>query len=304
MAWTPLVSVITATYNWPEALALSIPSVLRQRYRNWELHVIGDGCTDGSAELVATFKDPRVHWHNLPRNSGSQGLPNNFGIDSARGELIAYLGHDDLWSEDHLESLVRLHGGAGDFFASAVVAWFDEDVEIHQLTGLPTGQKFSVPTLRSLAMTPSGIIHGRALVNAVGPWADWRAIADPPDVEFFKRIIGHAGEAKRSSRVTVAKVAAGLRENSYRRRDVSPQREILARMAANPHYLRDAAFSFVLENIPGEREVLKVAARRWLRQLVGILTARRLRQRLRPPAKPLPGALVRQLRRVRGLEEV
>src|SRR6476619_7155830 len=93
----PVVSVIIATYNWSSVLRYAIQSVLWQTFQDFELLVIGDGCTDDSAEVVASFTDPRIHWHNLPQNSGNQALPNHTGIDMARGQYIAYLGHDDLW---------------------------------------------------------------------------------------------------------------------------------------------------------------------------------------------------------------
>jgi hypothetical protein len=92
---TPRVSVLIATYNWSAVLPFSIGSVLAQTFGDFELLVIGDGCTDDSAAVVAAIDDPRVRWINLPQNTGHQSAPNNRGLQEARGELIAYLGHDD-----------------------------------------------------------------------------------------------------------------------------------------------------------------------------------------------------------------
>ena len=71
----PRVSVIIATYNWATVLPYSIGSVLDQTFTDFELLVVGDGCTDESADVVASFQDPRVHWVNLPRNTGHQAGP-------------------------------------------------------------------------------------------------------------------------------------------------------------------------------------------------------------------------------------
>src|SRR5258707_8831106 len=68
----PLVSVIIATYNWSTVLRMAIHSVLWQTGQNFELLVIGDGCTDDSEDVVRSFGDARIHWHNLPVNSGNQ----------------------------------------------------------------------------------------------------------------------------------------------------------------------------------------------------------------------------------------
>src|SRR4029453_18799999 len=98
----PSVSVIIAAYNWSSVLRCAIASVLRQTFTDFELWVVGDACTDDSEAVARSFGDPRVHWHNLERNSGSQWAPNNAGAVRARGEYIAYLGQDALWDPRHL----------------------------------------------------------------------------------------------------------------------------------------------------------------------------------------------------------
>src|SRR5512132_1522262 len=80
----PLVSVVLSTYNWSSVLRQSVRSVLWQTYPNFELLVVGDGCTDDSEEVVASLRDERVRWHKLETNSGSQAIPNNAGLDRAR----------------------------------------------------------------------------------------------------------------------------------------------------------------------------------------------------------------------------
>ena len=84
---SPIVTVVIAAYGWPEALALSIPSVLAQTLADFELLVVGDGCAHGSEEIARRFDDPRVFWSNLPANTGSQAGPNNAGNALARGRF-------------------------------------------------------------------------------------------------------------------------------------------------------------------------------------------------------------------------
>ena len=103
----PLVSVIVATYNWSSVLRYALLSAQAQTFRNFELLGIGDGCTDDSETVVTSFGDSRFRWENLPINHGHQSAPNNRGLALARGEWIAYLGHDDLWMPNHLELLLR-----------------------------------------------------------------------------------------------------------------------------------------------------------------------------------------------------
>jgi len=92
----PLVSVIIATYNRSNVLAIAIKTVLAQTYPQWELLVIGDACTDDTAAVVAGFGDVRIRFHNLAQNVGEQSGPNNEGMQQAKGKYFAFLNHDDL----------------------------------------------------------------------------------------------------------------------------------------------------------------------------------------------------------------
>ena len=58
----PLVTVITATYNSSSLLKLSLTSLIGQTYDAFEAWVVGDGCTDDSAAVVESFRDPRLRW--------------------------------------------------------------------------------------------------------------------------------------------------------------------------------------------------------------------------------------------------
>ena len=89
---SPHVTVVIPTYNYAGVLEYSISSVLDQTFRDFELLVVGDGCTDDSERVVRSIGDARVQWVNLPRNTGHQTGPNNEGLRRARGEVIAYLG--------------------------------------------------------------------------------------------------------------------------------------------------------------------------------------------------------------------
>ena len=68
----PRVTVVIPTFNWSTVLPYSIGSVLRQTFADFELLVIGDGCTDDSEAVVRAVGDARVRWLNLPRNTGQE----------------------------------------------------------------------------------------------------------------------------------------------------------------------------------------------------------------------------------------
>ena len=56
----PAVSVVIATYNWSSVLRFAIRSVLAQHLADFELIVVGDGCTDDSDAVVRGFGDARI----------------------------------------------------------------------------------------------------------------------------------------------------------------------------------------------------------------------------------------------------
>ena len=58
----PKVSIITATYNCSHILRYAINSVLNSGFRDWELIVVGDHCTDDTQECVASFNDDRIRF--------------------------------------------------------------------------------------------------------------------------------------------------------------------------------------------------------------------------------------------------
>ena len=62
----PLISVIIPTYNRGKILTTrAIPSVLAQTHRNLELIIVGDYCTDNTAQLIKNFGDDRIKFVNL-----------------------------------------------------------------------------------------------------------------------------------------------------------------------------------------------------------------------------------------------
>jgi glycosyltransferase involved in cell wall biosynthesis len=132
----PLVSAIIATYNWSSVLKFAVRSVLWQTEQNFEILIVGDGCTDDSAAVANSFGDARICWHNLPSNSGHQSAPDNAGLAMARGEYIAYLSHDDVWHPEHLRTpLAAITRRQADLASSHVQMIGPQGTNSHVVTG-------------------------------------------------------------------------------------------------------------------------------------------------------------------------
>jgi glycosyltransferase involved in cell wall biosynthesis len=96
----PLVSIILPTYKTPVFLGKAIKSVQAQTYTNWELVLIDDGLSIDTQKLVETFtkEDDRICYIKNEQNLGIQKSL-NAGIRHAKGELIARIDDDDVWTD-------------------------------------------------------------------------------------------------------------------------------------------------------------------------------------------------------------
>jgi glycosyltransferase involved in cell wall biosynthesis len=102
VSYSPLVSVIVPSYNTAQYVPEAINSILNQTYQNLEIHVVDDGSTDNTRDVMQAYaSNPKVIYHHQ-ENRGESGARNS-GIRAARGELIALCDADDLWMPRKLE---------------------------------------------------------------------------------------------------------------------------------------------------------------------------------------------------------
>ncbi|HEY0413770.1 MAG TPA: glycosyltransferase [Allosphingosinicella sp.] len=285
----PRVTVIMATWNWSEVLPFAIGSVLLQTFGDFELLVVGDGCTDDSERVVADIGDPRVRWLNLPENHGHQSAPNNEGLRQARGELVAYLGHDDLWLPHHLDCLVKAIEEGADLAHGIVrmVAPGDEQACLIRSNYVPGDW-----------IPPSSVVHRRALVTAAGGWADYRTLSCDPDGELWRRFHAAGARIRFVPRLTAIKLPAAARRIVYKKRPWREQAAWLERIRSTDVEAEELGALLV--------DAEARAAPKPFRALLGEVARRgaaSLRARLRPkPAPQGPGEDLDRRRRYKGLD--
>jgi hypothetical protein len=266
----PRVTVIIPTYNWATVLPYSIGSVLDQTYRDFELLVIGDGCTDESETVVGRIDDPRVQWHNLAVNTAHQSGPNNEGLRRASGTMIAYLGHDDLWLPRHLEVLVGAID-AGARIAHATTIFVEPDRRPVQFPA----RDWSYQT--DAWIPPTTMAHDRDVALEVGGWRAPRETgAVDAETDLWNRIGAAAHAPRWVRRVTSVKLPAALRRDVYRERPCAEQSAWLERMRASDDPERDFTHAYPDRRPLPERVMTKarstVALRTRLRR-AGLLGA-------------------------------
>lgn len=96
------ISVIIPVYNAEKTIQETILSVLNQTFQDFEIIVINDGSQDKTLERLEAIQNNRIQVYSYP-NSG-QAASRNRGIQQSKGEFIAFLDADDLWTSDKLEA--------------------------------------------------------------------------------------------------------------------------------------------------------------------------------------------------------
>lgn len=101
-----LVSVIIPCYNAAKTLPDTVESVFKQTYQHWEIIIVNDGSTDGSAKLMKKLSAfPRINVVHTPNSGVSEAR--NTGCKNANGEYLAFLDADDIWHPEKLSAQIE-----------------------------------------------------------------------------------------------------------------------------------------------------------------------------------------------------
>ena len=173
----PLVSAIVPVYNGERFIASALDSILAQSYRPLEVIVVDDGSEDDTASVARSYPSIRyIHQANQGPSTAR-----NTGIAEAKGDIIAFLDADDLWTTDKL---------------SVQVAYLESHPEVGYVIGRvrhvmqpgmskPAWISKELLTTESLAYLPSSLAVRRAVIEEVGGFDS--AIAYGEGVDWFSR---------------------------------------------------------------------------------------------------------------------
>lgn len=249
---TPRISVITATYNRSNVLVHAIQSLRRSTLSDWELLVVGDACTDDTADVVAGFSDPRIRFVNLEENFGEQSRPNNVGASLVRTPYLAFLNHDDMYFPEHLErGVAHLEATGADLVFSGVavaepctVEQFARDELRFTLAGVSSDGDYH-PYVFAPA---SGWILRRELMDELGGWQPARDLYIESSQDFLFRAWKAGKRVLALPAITVLAVQSGKRKDSYRRRECYENARYAERMAEDPGFREIVLTSAALES--------------------------------------------------------
>lgn len=172
----PSVSVLLPAHDRADVLPFAVASVLAQDEGDFELLLVSDGCTDGSLEWARTVEDPRLRLFDLPKAPGFGYANRNVALREARGGLVAYMQHDDLWLPDHLSRMARLFDDPSVVFAYSRPLWVERDGTAIPAT-LHLGDRSAreaFVSYRRQAIPSCAVVHRRACFDRVGLWDETR----------------------------------------------------------------------------------------------------------------------------------
>jgi glycosyltransferase involved in cell wall biosynthesis len=101
----PAITVVMTVYNGLPFVEEAVDSVLGQDFDDFELVVVDDGSTDGTADVLARRSDPRLYLHRRPHQGRVAAL--NHALALARGRYVANLDADDVALPGRLALPVR-----------------------------------------------------------------------------------------------------------------------------------------------------------------------------------------------------
>lgn len=103
----PLVSVLTANYNYASFIGEAIESIVAQTYAKLEMIVCDDGSTDKSCDVVEHYarRDPRLRL--VTQENGGQASAWNTAYRECKGEIICFLDADDRFLPEKLRAVVQ-----------------------------------------------------------------------------------------------------------------------------------------------------------------------------------------------------
>lgn len=100
---TPYFTIVIPTYNRGDLLPLSIDSVLKQSFRDFEIIVVDNFSSDNTLEIMKQYEsDLRIHYHRNEKNM-ERGYSRNLGFHKGKGEFLTLIDSDDLMYENCLQ---------------------------------------------------------------------------------------------------------------------------------------------------------------------------------------------------------
>ncbi len=178
----PRVSVIIPAYDRKAMLCEAVDSVLAQNYRDFELIVVDDGSSDGTADEVAAHYGARVRL--LRQWNRGVASARNMGVRRCDGEYVAFLDSDDLWLPKKLATQVNfMQADPRRRICQTEEIWIRNGIRVNPKTKhrKPSGNIFRA-SLELCLVSPSAVLMTRTLFEEVGGFDETFPVCEDYDL--------------------------------------------------------------------------------------------------------------------------
>ncbi len=253
-------SVAIPTHDRRELVTLAVRSALAQSRAPLEVIVLADGCTDGTAEALRALGDERVRVVELPKGPGYAYAHRNVALREARGDVVAWLGDDDLCFRDHLATIGEAWDAGEVELVQASAVLVDEAGELRAMCSDWAVERFRAEALRGYNRTPmAAVSHLPAPALAVGGWDG--ALERCADIDLWRRMIVAGARTRMCATPTILHPRGSGREQT--REERIAQNEALAAALGDPHTaarLRAGAVRAAQRELAAREHELELAA--------------------------------------------
>jgi hypothetical protein len=152
----PAVSVLVPVYNNNEFIESALESLLRQSMADFEVVVVDDGSTDGTAKILSSYRDPRIRIHSHSCRKGVAAARNT-AVSLARGDFFAWMDGDDISLPTRLERQLQF------LKANPSISAVGSDLIPMDEEGRPNGKAWAPP--ESPMLIKWGYLFGTPMFN-------------------------------------------------------------------------------------------------------------------------------------------
>lgn len=198
---TPLVSIITNSYNSSFFIKDCVESILNQTYINWELIIIDCGSVDNTLEILSNYTDNRIKVFSINFCGVAEGR--NFGIEKANGKYIAILDSDDISMSNRLMHQVSFLESNTNFIAAGSgISTFSSNKSTSKLFSYDiTNEDIFYLLLSGFNPIPhSTLIFKKSVIDKIGMYN--KVIEKAEDYDFILRLTNF-GEIKLHKEILV-----------------------------------------------------------------------------------------------------
>jgi glycosyltransferase involved in cell wall biosynthesis len=205
----PAVSVVIPAYSVAPYIGETLRSVFAQTFTDFEVILINDGSPD-TEEFERAIQPYQERICYLKQENSGASVARNAGLRAARGELIAFLDADDLWSPNYLEEQLKFINGCECDLAcaDAMIFGVSADAGRSYMDTLmndapPVGRLTFLELVNAdRSLITSGVMVRRNLVLEVGLFDE--SLRNAQDLDLWLRLARHGARLAYQRRVLLS----------------------------------------------------------------------------------------------------